>query len=105
MGPHFPVWSHVTLLLVTYACSLQQRGHLPAVGTCAGRPSSSSAEHAAAAPQAPAAAAVAAGASSSSAQGSMRLRHVSAAWQGLLGQWEHLPATHEQLLGLFGVST
>lgn len=41
MGPHFLAWSHVHLVLVTYARSLHQHSRLPTAGTCAGGSSSS----------------------------------------------------------------
>lgn len=51
-----------------------------------------------------AAAAAAAGASSSTASESKQLVQGQAAWQQARNQWQHVPAMHKQILGLFGAS-
>lgn len=92
MGGHFLMWADLALLLVTYACAFDQHGHLPAVDDFTRR-------------RPAAAAAAAADAVSSSSSSNRGLRLGRAGWQLAQGQWQHVPASHKQLLELFGVST
>lgn len=104
LGPHF---DDIVLLLSTYACALEQHGHLPALDVCAGTSSSSSGSSSGSSRHSStrlsgsrtAAARAAAGGPSSSAQ-----LDWAAAWQLAQGQVACVPATHKQLLELFGVS-
>jgi uncharacterized membrane protein YgcG len=115
-GPHFLVWSDTMLLLGVYAGTLKQHGCLPALdgfsssnsdggsssssgsgrrgGSSSGRGNSSSGSSAAA----PGAAANVV----TDTDGLMR--SALATWQEVQGQVQHVPASHKQLLRLFGVS-
>lgn len=94
-GPRFVVWADITLVLVLYAETIQQQGHLPGVDASAGSSSSSGSRTAAAAASA---AAAVASASSSTGHGSDR----PAQWQQVQDECEHVPASHKQLLGCLG---
>jgi hypothetical protein len=123
-GPHFVVWSDLTLLLVTYARIFNQQQELPVVDSMPGCPLSDTTP--AASP-----AAAARGNTTTTSSSSSSNRHASkqqrqpqstsssmwglsvtdddlaealAAWQQVEGQVDRVPATHKQLLQLLGVS-
>jgi hypothetical protein len=105
-GPHSVAWQSISLLVLTYAWTFKQHGRLPAVGTSP-QPSTTSSSSGDSS----------SGRKSSSARAPVTTVTVSsrnaldadpewlvqgrAAWQQAQ---QHVPATHIQLMGLFGVS-
>jgi hypothetical protein len=122
LGPDFLPWADLALLLVTHAGTLKQHGYLPAVdgnassstgsstGSSSGSSSAgsnrarSSGRRSSRFAAAATAAALSGGSSSAGHQYMNLLQDGFPAWQVAQRQWEHVPASHKQLLGLFGVS-
>jgi hypothetical protein len=123
-GPHFVVWSHMSLLLSSYSCVLQQQQQQPAVQGAQGHPKQPPHSGRAAAAAASRRGASSSSSSSANANSSGRSRQQQrcgqsgltqegllddlttglAAWQEAQARWEQLPASHSQLLQLLGVS-
>lgn len=103
LGPNFLPWADLALLLVTYACALRQHGHLPAVDAQA-RSSSSSAGNSSSSSSSSTAAAAGWNSRSTEVQLSEDLQDGLPAWQVAQSEVQHVPASHKQLLQVFGVS-
>jgi hypothetical protein len=124
---HYTAWADISLLLLTYAGTLKLRGCLPAMNISAssnnsstnstgssgggGRRSTGSSAGSSAGSSGVAAAAAAAAArftadtsSFSPLEAIVLASSGENAWQRAQRQWQHVPATHKQLLELFGVS-
>jgi hypothetical protein len=96
MGPDFVVWSDMTFLLVTYANIFQRQRQLPMNGMESSSTASSSSSSSSKQQRRPA--------TSLPKAGGRGFTDGVAAWKQVKGQWDRIPASHQQLLQLLGVS-